>query len=131
MASLIRKPSHLDQLQLTLVQMKDLRTHRSVPLSGTIIRELETFIAEKKNYFIVFMHRTKNFKVETIPYEKKRVIKIVVLFDGQLSPETLKDISLTFHRSQLPLVYSSGICQQGGTCIYEVYLVDTLVSQVL
>jgi len=114
----------IDQIQThgILVPMKDLRTFRSLPLPGTIIRELESFVAKKKNYFIVYMHRTKNFKVEIIPYEKKRVVKIVVLFDGQLSPETLKEISLTFQRSQLPLVYSSGICQQGGACIYEVYL---------
>ncbi|MCK5346507.1 MAG: hypothetical protein KAR20_24025, partial [Candidatus Heimdallarchaeota archaeon] len=114
----------IEQIQThgILVPMKDLRAFRSIPLPGTIIRDLETFITDKKNYFIVFMRRTESFKLEIIPYKKKRVIKIVVLFDGQLSPETLKDISLTFQRSNLPLVYSSGICQQGGNCIYEVYL---------
>jgi len=105
-----------------LVPFKELRQKRSIFLPSSTLRELESFLEQKPNYFIVFQRRRETFKVEIIPYDEKRVIKFVVFFNGQLSPETLKEIGLVFQGLKLPFVYASGICQQGGKCIYEVYL---------
>ncbi|UYP47969.1 hypothetical protein NEF87_004254 [Candidatus Lokiarchaeum ossiferum] len=105
-----------------LVPFQDLRKKQSLHLPIKIVRDLESFIETRKNYFVVFQKRKENFKVDIIPYDQERVVKIAVIFNGQLSPDTLKEISIVFQELQLPFVYTSGICQQGGKCIYEVYL---------
>lgn len=99
-----------------------IRKHQALHLPHSVIRDLETFLGERKNYFIVFQKRKDNFKVDIFPYNQKKIIKIAVIFDGQLSPETLKQISFIFQEMNMPFVHTSGICQQGGRCIYEVYL---------
>ena len=99
-----------------------IRKRQSLHLPIGVVRDLEKFLGEKKNYFVVFQKRKDNFKIDIFPYAEKKMIKIAVVFDGQLSPETLKQISLIFQEMNMPFVHTSGICQQGGRCIYEVYL---------
>lgn len=99
-----------------------LRKHHALHLPGGVIRDLEKSLGEQKNYFVVFQKRKDNFKIDIFPYAENKMIKIAVVFNGQLSPETLRQISLIFQEMNMPFVHTSGICQQGGRCIYEVYL---------
>ncbi|MHA1562728.1 MAG: hypothetical protein ACTSPA_11445 [Promethearchaeota archaeon] len=104
-----------------VIPFKDLRKKKSLSLPQNILRELEAFLEKRKNFFIVFQKRKENFKIDIMPYEKKHVLKISVIFNGSLSPDTLKRISTVFQEMNLPFLYTSGICQQGGQCIYEAY----------
>jgi hypothetical protein len=106
----------------TLFSFDEIKKKEYIPIPGRILRDLETFIEKNKNYFIVFQKRKDSFKIDIIPYQHERIVKIAVIFSGQLGPETLKSIGIIFQDLKLPLVFSSGICQQGGKCIYEVYL---------
>lgn len=105
-----------------LISFDQIKQKESLPVPPKILRDLETFIDKKQDYFIVFQRRKDSFKMDIIPYEKERIIKITVVFSGQLGPDTLKSIGQAFQDLKLPLIFSSGICQQGGKCIYEVYL---------
>jgi hypothetical protein len=105
-----------------LVDFEGIRNHKSLILPSKIIWDLEAFLEKKKNFFVVFQRRKDNFKIDVIPYSETRVIKIAVIFNGQLGPDTLKEIGIVFQEMNMPFVYTSGICQQGGNCIYEVYL---------
>jgi hypothetical protein len=105
-----------------LMPFSDIQQTQSIDLPMKIINELEAFLEGKRNSFIVFQRRKDNFKIDVIPYDQEIVIKVGVIFNGQLSPETLKDIGVVFQNLNLPFVYTSGICQHGGNCIYEVYL---------
>ncbi|QEE15998.1 hypothetical protein DSAG12_01826 [Promethearchaeum syntrophicum] len=104
-----------------ILPFKDLRRKKSLALPQNILRDLEVFLEKRKNFFIVFQKRKENFKIDIMPYEKKQVLKISVIFNGSLSPDTLKRISVVFQEMGLPFLYTSGICQQKGQCIYEGY----------
>lgn len=105
-----------------LIPFRKLEHDRAIHLPHTMIKELENFLGERQNYFVVFQRRKENFKVDIIPHSGKTVLKFAVMFNGQLSPDTLKQIGIVFQEIDLPFVYTSGICQKGGKCIYEVYL---------
>ncbi|MHA1721214.1 MAG: hypothetical protein ACTSWX_16855 [Promethearchaeota archaeon] len=104
-----------------IIPFKDLRRKKSLALPQKILGELEVFLETKKHFFVVFQKRKESFKIDIMPYEQKRVVKIAVIFNGTLSPDTLKSISTVFQEMNLPFLYTSGICQQGGQCIYEGY----------
>jgi hypothetical protein len=106
----------------SLIPFPQIKKHEALFVPPKILRDLESYLQGKQNYFLVFQKRKDSFKIDVVPYEKEKIIKITVLFIGQLGPETLKAISSIFQESRLPLVFTSGICQQGGKCIYEVYL---------
>jgi hypothetical protein len=100
----------------------EIRSMEAMTIPPKILRDLESYLQGKRNYFVVFQKRRDSFKIDVIPYEKEIIVKIIVLFNGQLGPETLRAISMVFQEMHLPLIYTSGICQQAGKCIYEVYL---------
>ncbi len=105
-----------------LIPFRKLENDRAIHLPMNMIKELENFLGTRKNYFVVFQKRKENFKVDIIPHDGPMVVKFAVTFDGQLSPDTLKRMGIIFQGLKLPFVYTSGICQKGGKCIYEVYL---------
>ena len=94
-----------------LVGMRDLRRSKALHIPLKIVHDLENFIDQKKNYFVVFQRRKENYKIDIIPYDLESIVKIAVIFNGQLSPDTLKEISFVFQELNLPYVYTSGICQ--------------------
>ena len=104
-----------------LLGLEELKAKESLPMPAKVLRDLET-LEKKKNYFVVFQRCKDSFKIDIFPYERERILKIAVIFTGQLGPETLRLIGLVFQEMKLPLIFSSGICQQGGKCIYEVYM---------
>ncbi|MHA1777496.1 MAG: hypothetical protein ACTSWC_12030 [Promethearchaeota archaeon] len=105
-----------------LLPFRKLAEDHAIHLPSQMVKELESFLGERENYFVVFQRRKDSFKVDILPHEGNQVVKFAVLFNGTLSPETLKQIGLVFQELGLPFVYTSGICQKGGQCIYEVYL---------
>jgi hypothetical protein len=105
-----------------LIPYDQIKKYESLFVPPKILRDLETYLESMHNYFVVFQKRKDSFKADIIPFAHDRIVKITVLFFGQLGPETLRAIGLVFQEMRLPLVYTSGICQQGGKCIYEVYL---------
>lgn len=105
-----------------LLPFRKLAEDHAIHLPVQMVNELESFLGERENYFVVFQRRKDSFKVDILPHDGKHVVKFAVLFNGTLSPETLKQIGLVFQELGLPFVYTSGICQKGGQCIYEVYL---------
>ncbi|WP_457556944.1 hypothetical protein [Candidatus Harpocratesius sp.] len=105
-----------------LIPFRKLESDNAIHLPLQMVKELESFLGTRKNYFVVFQRRKDSFKVDIIPHEGNHVVKFAVLFNGQLSPETLKKIGFVFQELGLPFVYTSGICQKGGQCIYEIYL---------
>lgn len=105
-----------------LIPFEELKVKETLPIPPKILRDLESLAERKKNYFIVYQRRNDSFKLDVFPFDNDHIIKIAVVFTGQLGPETLRAIGIVFQEMRLPLVFSSGICQQGGKCIYEVYM---------
>ena len=96
---------------------------KAIHLPNTVLEDLDKGLGDnKKNYFLVYQ-KSGEYVLRFIPVESDRVLKVIVIFKGQLTPFSLKKLSDTFPNLGIPLIFTSGICQETGTgkCIYEAY----------
>ncbi|MHA1718641.1 MAG: hypothetical protein ACTSXK_03885, partial [Promethearchaeota archaeon] len=105
-----------------LLSLKDILDTKKIIVPHKIRHEMKILPNSPKKFFTVYQKRKGGFKVNLIPYNDERVIKIAAIFSVTLTPETLRDISMVFQQLDLPFVFTSGICQSGGQCIYEAYV---------
>ncbi|TFF95475.1 MAG: hypothetical protein EU544_02660 [Promethearchaeota archaeon] len=109
-----------------LYSFPKIREDRIIPLSGDILKRLEglTNKDHKENVFIVFRTRGEAMKIDVLPIETEKVIRLAIIFGEQMTISILQKISeiITSYEEELQLIFTSGICQEIDRCVYEVYI---------
>lgn len=112
----------------SMIPIEFLKEQRLIHIPSQFIGDMFTNSMKSKEdrIFTVYQYREGRIKVELIPVKFNRILKITLIFgEAALTPDIIKNIGLIFQKYKLPLVYTSGICQQKGNCIYEIYLDGT------
>ncbi|MHA1820033.1 MAG: hypothetical protein ACTSU2_01445 [Promethearchaeota archaeon] len=119
-----------------MIPSQFLREQRILQIPDQILNELLDDLKKRKNnddnskaktsntnIFSVYQFKDHKIKIEIIPVTAKVIYKITLFFETEaLTPDTISQIGKKFGMFDLELVYTSGICMQGGDCIYEVYI---------
>ena len=105
-----------------LISFEKLKEQERINLSNDIIRSLK--IIAKKNYFIVFRTRDQTIKLDMIPVDTDEIYSLKIIFGEQMTFSIIQRISviLTAYDKELTLIFTTGVCQEGNKCIYEVYI---------
>ncbi|MHA1149847.1 MAG: hypothetical protein ACTSR8_16550 [Promethearchaeota archaeon] len=108
-----------------------LKNQKQLPLSSNVITRLMDLMEKenKDNCFIVYRTRGEAMKIDIIPVDTEKIIRLVIIFGEKMTVSILQRISeiLANHNEKLKLVFTSGICQELDRCIYEVYI-DTEIE---
>jgi hypothetical protein len=107
-----------------LLSFETLKTQKNIAITSNLINKIEKKIENMKNCFIVYRARGKSIKIDLIPVETDRIIKLSVFFGERMSVTVLQKVSQIFskHEDEVSMVFTSGICQELDKCIYEVYI---------
>lgn len=78
----------------------------------------------KDNFFMVFRTRGDTVKIDLIPTDGEKIVKLMIIFGDQMTIKILQNISEIFskYNKEVKLIFTSGICQEIDKCIYEVYI---------
>ncbi|MCP4760754.1 MAG: hypothetical protein GY870_03165 [archaeon] len=108
----------------TMIPANFIKDIRNLRVPSRLIHDLNNSIRYNmhNHVFTVYQYREGRIKAEMIPVKCKIVLKIMFILDNTLSPDILGKIGTIFQKYNLPIIYTSGICQQQGKCIYELYL---------
>jgi len=120
-----------------ILSLKKIETHGQV-LSYSEINKKEKIsipsdiskqlgILAKKNYFLVYRTRNQAMKVDMIPIDADEVFGLKIIFREAMNLPIIQNITqiISKHENKgLSLIFTTGICQEGSRCIYELY-VDT------
>lgn len=109
-----------------LYRFSQIKEQRVISLSPQVIHRLDELIEKekKKNCFIVYRNRGEAMKIDVIPVDSDKIIRLVIIFGEKMTVTVLQRISeiLASHEERLKLIFTSGICQEIDKCIYEVYI---------
>lgn len=88
-------------------------------------KEFLTVLGQNSNALMILAVSTKT--VRLIPTTSSEVIKVGIEIK-KLTPEYLKQMSETFVKRNLKVVYSTGFCYKGEKCVYEAYFDPAEIS---
>lgn len=105
-----------------LIDFEQFQRQKTITLSERIVKKIA--LKRKKNIFVVSRTREDNIKIDLIPVEKDRVIKLSVIFNENTTIMVVQEVSkiLSEFKNLISLVFTSGVCQEQNRCIYEVYI---------
>jgi hypothetical protein len=81
-------------------------------------KEFLKVMGQDSNALMILAVSTKT--VRLIPTTSSEVIKVGIEIK-KLTPEYLKQMSETFVKRNLKVIYSTGFCYKGEKCVYEAY----------
>ncbi len=109
-----------------LITFSKIKETKIINLSNEIIQKLNvlTESKEKENCFIVFRTRGKAIKFDILPVNIEKVIRLAIIFEVEIQLPILNEIGkiLAEFDKKTDLIFTSGLCQEGERCIYEVYI---------
>ena len=100
---------------------QDVTFARMVKISSEPVelpKEFLKVMGQNSNALMILAVSTKT--VRLIPTTSSEVIKVGIEIK-KLTPEYLKQMSETFVKRNLKVVYSTGFCYKGEKCVYEAY----------
>jgi len=105
-----------------LITFDKFQTMKSVSLSDRFVKNMETL--RGKNLFIVSRNRDETIKIDMIPVNADKVIRLSVIFNEKTTIMVVQEVSkiLSKFENQISLVFTSGVCQEQDRCVYEVYI---------
>ncbi|MFX1273950.1 MAG: hypothetical protein ACFFBP_16175 [Promethearchaeota archaeon] len=105
-----------------LFTFKELKQLKQIKLSNDILNQLKSIA--KRNFFFAYRTRGKVIKLDIIPVDAKEIFNLKVIFKDKMTISIIQEISELFSKysKDLSLVFTTGICQEGNKCIYEVYI---------
>ncbi len=107
-----------------LISFSKLKEDRQIKLSSDIIQKIGYLTEVKNNCFIVFRTRGNAMKLDIIPVETEKVIRLAIIFGEQVQLPVLHQIGqiLASYENKVSLVFTSGLCQELDRCVYEIYI---------
>ena len=110
------------ETQGQLLTFKEIKKQKQIHLSDEIFKQLK--MIAKKNFFFVYRTRGKVIKLDMIPIDTEEIFNLKVIFKDKMTITIIQQISELFaiHKNDVTLVFTTGICQEGNKCIYEVYI---------
>ncbi|TXT60298.1 MAG: hypothetical protein BAJALOKI2v1_120080 [Promethearchaeota archaeon] len=107
-----------------LVSFDTLRTQKNINITSTLLNKLKAKIEKMENCFVVYRARGKSIKIDLIPVETDKIMKLSIFFGERMSVTVLQQVSQIFskYEEKVSMVFTSGICQELDKCIYEVYI---------
>ncbi|OLS14365.1 MAG: hypothetical protein RBG13Loki_2014 [Promethearchaeota archaeon CR_4] len=94
-----------------------------VELPSIVKQDVRDFnLDHHRNCFVVYRKKGDAIKIDLIPVEGSRVLKVGVFFTGTLTPEIINELLRSFVELKLKAVFTSGLCVEGNSCVYEVYV---------
>jgi hypothetical protein len=107
-----------------LVSFTELREKKNIKLSSDILQKIGFLTQEKENCFIVFRTRGEAMKLDIIPVNTKKIIRLAIIFGEQVQLPVLHQIGqiLARYDDNMALIFTSGLCQELDRCVYEVYV---------
>jgi hypothetical protein len=87
--------------------------------------EFQKVLGENTNALMILAVSTKT--VRLIPITSSEAVKVSIEIK-KLTPEYLKQMSETFVKRNLKVVYSTGFCYKGDNCLYEAYFDPSQIS---
>ncbi|MBY9006853.1 MAG: hypothetical protein KGD63_08850 [Candidatus Lokiarchaeota archaeon] len=108
----------------SLVSLKTLQKNKEIRLSDSVLDKIMKISKGQKNCFMVFRSRGDSIKVDIIPVNAEKIIRLAIIFGEQMTVRVVQKISYIFseYKDTISLVFTSGICQEIDRCIYEVYI---------
>ncbi len=108
----------------SLISFKNLKKDKEIILSDSLINKINKNSKYKDNCFMVFRTRGDSIKIDMIPVNTNKIIRLAIIFGEQMTVKVVQKISNIFsqHQDAFTLVFTSGICQEIDRCIYEVYI---------
>ncbi|MHA1370033.1 MAG: hypothetical protein ACTSWN_06615 [Promethearchaeota archaeon] len=82
---------------------------------------LEKLSPEKNNFLAIFTTKMDNLKINIIPYNSKKVLKLILYLES-FSPNAVKSIAEIIYDLNIKTIYTSGICFNDNECCYEAYV---------
>ena len=112
----------------SLISFKNLKKNKEIKLSDSILNKIMEISKNQENCFIVFRTRGDSTKIDMIPVNTEKIIRLAIIFGEQMTVKVVQKISYIFssHKDAVSLVYTSGICQEIDRCIYEVYVIPDM-----
>jgi hypothetical protein len=107
---------------------QDVTFARMVKISDEPIllpNEFQKVLGENTNALMILAVSTKT--VRLIPTTSSEAVKVSIEIK-KLTPEYLKQMSETFVKRNLKVVYSTGFCYKGDKCLYEAYFDPSQIS---
>lgn len=110
------------ETQGQLLTYKEIKKQKQIHISDEIFKQLKGIA--KKNFFLVYRTRGKVIKLDIIPIDAEEIFNLKVIFKDKMTITIIQEISELFatHKNDVSLVFTTGICQEGNKCIYEVYI---------
>jgi len=107
-----------------LISLESLKKEKKINISTHILNRIEKIANNSKNCFIVFRTRGEATKIDMIPVNTDKIIRLAIIFGQQMTVRIVQQISQIFsnYKDGVSLVFTSGICQEIDRCIYEVYI---------
>ena len=109
-----------------LYSFSKIKRENAILIPKEVINKINSLRAkgQYQNFFIVFRTRGDIMKIDMIPINKTKVIRLAIIFGEQMTITILQKISEIFSKydKEVKLVFTSGICQEIDKCIYEVYV---------
>jgi hypothetical protein len=108
----------------TLLSLETLKQQRTITLSTHILNRFEEIANNSENCFIVFRTRGEATKIDIIPVDTQKIIRLAIIFGQQMTVRIVQQIGQIFSKYEdfVSLVFTSGICQEIDRCVYEVYI---------
>ncbi|MBY8981559.1 MAG: hypothetical protein KGD57_01305 [Candidatus Lokiarchaeota archaeon] len=112
----------------SLISFKNLKKNKEIKLSDSILNKIMEISKNHENCFIVFRTRGDSTKIDMIPVNTEKIIRLAIIFGEQMTVKIVQKISHIFsnYKDAISLVYTSGICQEIDRCIYEVYVIPDM-----
>ncbi len=97
---------------------------KAIPLKIDALNKIVGLKPSEFNYFVVYRSQGKSFKIEIIPVETDQIVQLTIIFGDQMMLKIIQEITRTFseYDKEIKLVFTTGICEEGDRCIYEVYI---------
>jgi hypothetical protein len=105
-----------------LLDFKEFQAKKLIEISDRIVNKVA--VEGKKNIFVVSRTREDGIKIDLIPVNKDKIIKLSVIFNENTTIMVVQEVSkiLSQFKEYISLVFTSGVCQEQNRCIYEVYI---------
>lgn len=111
-----------------LVPFDQLENERKIEIPQNLFRDFVAITGGKaKNCFFVHRKRADTIKIDMIPVTGDKVLKISIEFT-EMNPEILKQLTIILKDLNLPVVFTSGICEDEDHCLYELYVDSAAIS---
>ena len=108
-----------------LFSFKEMLKQQYLELPSDIVKQFNSIA--RKNFFLVSRIRGEAIKIDMIPVDTEEIFGLKVYFSERITLTIIQRISqiLASFEGELSMIFTTGICQEGNKCIYEVYITTT------